>query len=65
MAEGTVKFFDVRKNFGFINGDDGKDYFVHESDLDEGVQIAEEDRVTFDAGEGDRGPRAENVQKQE
>ncbi len=63
--EGTVKFFDEMKHFGFINGDDGKSYFVHESALKEGVTIAEGDRVTFDAAQGDKGPKADNVQKSE
>lgn len=63
MAEGTVKFFNRNKGFGFISGDDGKDYFVHETGLADGVSIDEGDRVTFDVTEGDRGPKAENVQK--
>jgi len=63
MTEGTVKFFNRSKGFGFINGDDGKDYFVHETGLGDGVSIDEGDRVTFEVTEGDRGPKAENVQK--
>ena len=63
MTEGTVKFYNRNKSFGFINGDDGKDYFVHESGISEGVTIDEGDRVTFDITEGDRGPKAENVKK--
>ena len=61
MVEGTVKFFNRMKKFGFINGDDGKDYFVHESAVEGGQTLNEGDRVTFDAAEGDRGPKAENV----
>ncbi len=63
MTEGTVKFFNRNKGFGFINGDDGKDYFVHETGLSQGTSIDEGDRVTFDVVEGDRGPKAENVKK--
>jgi len=63
MAEGAVKFFNRNKGFGFINGDDGKDYYVHESGIVDGVSIDEGDRVTFDVTEGDRGPKAENVKK--
>ena len=63
MAEGTVKFFNETKRFGFIAGDDGKEYFVHESGLKEGTTIAEGDKVKFDVTEGDRGPKAENVEK--
>lgn len=61
MVEGSVKFFNMQKNFGFISGDDGKEYFVHGSALKDGINIKEEDRVSFDVVEGDRGPKAENV----
>jgi len=63
MTEGTVKFFNAQKGFGFIKGDDGKDYYVHTSQVQEGAQLAEDDRVSFDAVDGDRGPKAENVKK--
>ena len=63
MTEGTVKFFNAQKEFGFIKGDDEKDYFVHISQVKEGTQLAEGDRVSFDAVQGDKGPKAENVQK--
>ena len=58
--EGTVKFFGD-KDFGFIAAEDGKEYFVHRTGLQEGVTIKENDKVTFDVVEGDRGPKAENV----
>ena len=63
MVEGTVKFFNGMKNYGFINGDDGKTYFVHGTGLKEGVEIDEGDRVSFKAVEGDKGPKAEEVEK--
>lgn len=59
--EGTVKFFNTMKRFGFIAGEDDKEYFVHETGLKEGVSIQENDKVTFDVEEGDRGPKAVNV----
>lgn len=62
---GKVKFFDSTKNFGFITGEDGKDYFVHASGLAEGVSIADGDDVVFDVEEGDKGLKAANVQKAE
>ena len=62
--KGTVKFFNVMKGFGFIAGEDGKEYFVHKSGLAEGVNINENDTVTFDVEEGDRGPKAANVNKE-
>ncbi len=59
--EGTVKFFNRGRGFGFIAGDDGNEYFVHATGLKEGVNIKEGDRVSFSSTEGDRGPKAENV----
>ena len=61
--KGTVKFFNEMKGFGFIAGEDGKEYFVHKSGLGEGVVLNENDAVTFDVEEGDRGPKAANVVK--
>ena len=60
---GKVKFFNVEKKFGFIVGEDSKEYFVHASGLAEGVTLNQDDAVTFDVEEGDRGPKATNVQK--
>ena len=62
---GTVKFFNEGKGFGFVAGEDGKEYFVHQTGLAEGVRLQEGDAVTFDVEEGDRGPKATNVQKDE
>lgn len=58
---GTVKFFNVSKGFGFIAGEDGNEYFVHQTGLNEGVRIQENDSITFDTEQGDRGPKAVNV----
>ena len=63
MVEGTVKFFNSMKKFGFITGDDGEDYFVHSTGLKEGQSIAEGDRVSFKAVKGDKGLKAEDVEK--
>tara|TARA_Y100000310_G_C20190308_1_gene582184 strand:- start:206 stop:397 length:192 start_codon:yes stop_codon:yes gene_type:complete len=62
--QGTVKFFNEQKGFGFISGEDGKEYFVHQSGLGEGINLQENDPVTFDVEEGDRGPKAVNVNKE-
>lgn len=60
--KGTVKFFNRTKGFGFISGEDNKEYFVHESGIKSG-SLDENDEVTFDVEAGDRGPKAINVQK--
>ena len=60
---GTVKFFNEMKGFGFIAAEDGKEVFVHQSALEEGVTLNENDAVTFDVEDGDRGPKAVNVKK--
>ncbi|HHE36500.1 MAG TPA: cold shock domain-containing protein [Candidatus Woesearchaeota archaeon] len=60
--EGTVKWFNQQKGYGFIAGSDGKEYFVHHSSLAEGTFIRDNDEVSFEAGEGERGPVARNVE---
>ena len=62
--KGTIKFFNEMKGFGFIHGEDGKEYFVHKTSVQEGVTLNENDTVTFDVEEGDRGPKAVNVRKE-
>ena len=65
MAEGSVKWFNDSKGFGFIQQDDGPDVVVHFSAITmEGFKTLQEgDRVTFDIVEGQKGPQAANVQK--
>ena len=46
--KGTVKFFSGAKGFGFISGEDGTEYFVHMTGLNQGVRIDENDTVEFD-----------------
>ncbi len=64
MAEGTVKWFDAKKGFGFIVQDGGPDVFVHFSAIQaSGFRTLEEgQRVTFDITEGPKGLQAANVQ---
>ena len=61
--EGTVKFFNESKGFGFIvNDETGKDIFVHVTALN-GESLNEGDKVTFDETEGRKGSVAANVRK--
>ncbi len=59
MAEGTVRFFNRERNFGFIASDDGNDVFVHITAFgDESAQPQEGQRVQFETEQSDKGPRA-------
>ncbi|TWX38847.1 cold-shock protein [Frigoribacterium sp. ACAM 257] len=64
MAQGTVKWFNAEKGYGFITvTDGGQDVFVHYSAIDmSGYKVLEEGQaVVFEVGTGDKGPQAESV----
>jgi CspA family cold shock protein len=65
LANGTVKWFNDKKGYGFINEEEGRDIFVHFSAIDmPGFKtLSEGDMVMFDVEESDRGPEAKNVRK--
>ncbi len=65
MAEGTVKWLNDSKGFGFIEQDGGQDVFVHHSTIQGGgfKSLDEGQRVKFDIVQGQKGPAAENVEK--
>ncbi len=63
MAQGVVKWFNQTKGFGFIEQEDGADLFVHISEVE--GRIEDGDTVTFEIGEGPKGPNAVGVSKVE
>ena len=66
VMEGTVKWFNESKGYGFITPDDGgQDLFVHFSEIqEEGYKtLREGDKVSFEKGQGKKGPQATNVHK--
>jgi len=61
--EGTVKWYNDMKSYGFIQVEDGKDVFVHRNSLPEGTVLREGDKVEFEIEDTDKGPQAINVKK--
>lgn len=61
--KGKVKFFNETKGFGFISGDDGKDYFVHTSGLVGASTLSVGEEVSFELEQGPKGARAVKVTK--
>ena len=62
--KGKVKWFNAAKKYGYITGEDGKDYFIHASGITEGrtlVTLDGSDEVEFDVVEGKKGPQATGV----
>ena len=60
---GKVKWYNARKGFGFIEGEDGKDIFVHRTSIPEDVFLNEGDSVEYETEDSDKGLKAINIKK--
>lgn len=63
MQQGTVKWFNAKKGYGFISDEEGKDVFVHFSalNMDGFKELKDGEQVEFEVVEGEKGPQAANV----
>jgi CspA family cold shock protein len=61
--KGSIKWYNTRKGYGFIQGEDGKDVFVHRSSIPSGTFLQEGDKVEYELETSERGPKAINVKK--
>ena len=61
MQKGKVKFYNRKKRYGFITGDDGIDYFFHETDLTNGIYVRDAEKVEFSITKTDRGNKAVTI----
>ncbi len=61
--KGKIKWYNARKGFGFIEGKDEKDVFVHNTVIPEGTHLDEGDEVEFEVEKDEKGPKAVNLKK--
>jgi len=61
--KGTVKWYNARKGYGFITGEDGKEVFVHRTAIPSDLSLNDGDSVQFEVETSDRGPQAKSVKK--
>lgn len=60
---GKIKFFNEIKGFGFVTGEDGKDYFLHSTGIEGGASLTKDDSITFETEKTDKGMKAVKVKK--
>ena len=60
---GKVKWYNARKGYGFIEGEDGKDVFIHRTSIPQGTFLNEGDKVEYEIEDSDKGPNAKDIKK--
>jgi len=60
--KGKVKWYNFRKGYGFLSGEDGEDVFIHNTDVPKGIILKEEDEVEYDIEKTDKGLKATNLE---
>ena len=65
IMEGIIKWYNARKGFGFIEVEGEKDVFVHNTQVQQGTYLNEGDKVSFEVEEGEKGPQAVKIKKEE
>ena len=61
--KGKIKWYNARKGYGFIEGEDKKDIFVHRNSVPDGTYLNEGDQVEYEIEDSDKGPQATNLKK--
>ena len=61
--KGKIKWYNSRKGYGFIEGEDKKDIFVHRDSIPDGTVLNEGDQVEYETEDSDKGPKATNIKK--
>ena len=63
IMKGTIKWYNSRKGYGFILGEDGKDIFLHRTSVPDDLHLKEGDKVEYETEDAERGPKAINIKK--
>ncbi|UCH71961.1 MAG: cold shock domain-containing protein [Thermoplasmatales archaeon] len=58
-----MKWYNAKKGYGFIEGEDGKDIFVHRTSVPQGTFLNEGDKIEYEVEDSERGPKAVNIKK--
>ncbi|MDH7507041.1 MAG: cold shock domain-containing protein [Candidatus Thermoplasmatota archaeon] len=61
--KGNIKWYNARKGYGFITGEDDKEVFIHRTEITDGISLNEGDQVQFEVENSNRGLQAKNVKK--